>query len=745
MSLVRDPFRSFWMGGFEGADHHNSHGQALDMAAAHGHVAQCEEDYARAASLGIATVRESMGWRLCETAPGVFDFERPLRMAAAARRQGVQLLWTLMHYGTPPDVSLLDDALIGRFEAFAAAAARALADAGGATPVYTLVNEINFLAWAAAETNLIGGYVGDPAHTGESSCASGYEIKRRLVRATLAAQHAVRRIDPAARFMQVEPLVHVVAPADRPELAAAAEEVASFQWQTWDILAGRVEPGLGGAADMLDLVGVNHYHNGQWEVGTERRLHWHTQDPRRRGLDLLLRDAWRRYGRPLVVSETSHVGAGRGLWLSDIASQVQQARVDGVPVWGLCLYPLVDRPDWNAPGQWHHSGLWDVPALPTDRVLNGPYALALAQWQERLPDAAPLAKPWLVVFSHRRWTLARHRTQHLMTRLARRYRIAYVEAPRPTSGSARLAQFCPQPDVVVLCPHTADALAGFEGGPTSDVARLLRAFAYEHAIAQPIAWLTTPEAAPLARGLDPTLVVFDAGAGAALASVDEADLVFAAARGHATDAIALPPAVDAADFDPRQLSWGGSEAQEAGRLLAACAGPLLGYVGNIDERVDMALLLAVADARPQWQLVMIGLAESEAQALPQRPNLHWLGPQPYSVLPYLLARLNVCLLPFKAGARGQPCQAPQLLEYLANGRPVVATASANVPARFAPWVSMAADTDSFMRACASALAGPAIHTPDAVFDTHDSWEQRADTVLGLLEQELSAVAEVETP
>ena len=131
--------------------------------------------------------------------------------------------------------------------------------------------------------------------------------------------------------------------------------------------------------------------------------------------------------------------------------------------------------------------------------------------------------------------------------------------------------------------------------------------------------------------------------------------------------------------------------------------------------------------------------------MPRRPNLHWLGPQPYSVLPYLLALLNVCLLPFKPGARGQPCQAPQLLEYLASHRPVVATASASLPSRFAPWVAMAADTDSFIRACASALDPAAIRGHAAVFDTHDTWEQRAETVLGLLEQELSAVAEVETP
>ena len=129
------PVRAFWMGGCEGADHLDGHGRPLDMAAAHGHLQQLDEDYALAAAMGIGTVRESLGWRLCETAPGVYDLERALRMARSARRQGLQILWTLMHYGTPADVSLMDDRLIERFAAFATAAAQALADETDGPPV----------------------------------------------------------------------------------------------------------------------------------------------------------------------------------------------------------------------------------------------------------------------------------------------------------------------------------------------------------------------------------------------------------------------------------------------------------------------------------------------------------------------------------------------------------------------------------------------------------------------------------
>jgi len=256
-------------------------------------------------------------------------------------------------------------------------------------PIYNPINEIGFLSWAATETASFSSRPGASSRASEAgSLRSGYAIKRRLARASLAAIDAIRAIDPRARFLHVEPLVHVVAPAGRPELQPLADQVAAYQWQAWDLIAGRAEPELGGNAAALDLLGVNHYHSGQWEVLTEERLHWHERDPRRRPFAEQLAAAWRRYGRPLLVAETSHVGAGRAAWLEEIGAEVAAAQRAGVPVEGLCLYPLFDRPDWNDPGHWHHSGLWDhegdvdAPALVVD------YAAALTRCQRSLAPRA---------------------------------------------------------------------------------------------------------------------------------------------------------------------------------------------------------------------------------------------------------------------------------------------------------------------------------------------------------------------
>ena len=121
------------------------------MVRSTGHLARLDEDYARLGRLGLRTVRESIGWRLAEPAAGRYDFQRLRLTAAAARRHGLQVLWTLMHYGAPDDGDLRQGAWVPRFAGFAAAVAEELRRLGEEAPVITPVNEINFLAWALSE------------------------------------------------------------------------------------------------------------------------------------------------------------------------------------------------------------------------------------------------------------------------------------------------------------------------------------------------------------------------------------------------------------------------------------------------------------------------------------------------------------------------------------------------------------------------------------------------------------------
>ena len=91
----------------------------------------------------------------------------------------------------------------------------------------------------------------------------------------------------------------------------------------------------------------------------------------------------------MLVSETGHFGVGRAAWVSEIAMEVGIARAKKIPVEGICLYPIIDRPDWEDLNYWHHSGLWDlVPNAHGDleRVIEPNMLSALRCAQRMGPD-----------------------------------------------------------------------------------------------------------------------------------------------------------------------------------------------------------------------------------------------------------------------------------------------------------------------------------------------------------------------
>lgn len=727
------PLAGFWMGGFEGVDHVNGHGTALDLCALSGHLAKLEADHRRAAEMGLTCVRESIGWRLAEDASGRIDLSRALRIAHSARQHGLQVLWTLMHYGVPDGLSLHDDALIPRFARFAAQVARVLGGASERAPVYTPINEINFLAWAASQPGLLAAPHHTPPGDSETVRERGYAAKRRLVQAALAGMAAMRAVDPRCRFLHVEPLVHVVAPADQPELAEAAQGFCDWQWQAWDLLAGREEPQLGGTPEVLDLLGVNHYHDSQWELHTQRRLDWHTRDPRRRPLSQLLADTAARYGRPVLVAETGHVGSGRADWLHEMAAEARSALQRGVPLMGMCLYPLVDRPDWGDTAHWHRSGLWhvdhDLPGLP--RVLDADYARALQEWQHELPTSDSgigRRRPVLLVFTHLRWDFAAHRTRHLMERLAEHWRIVVVEEPVFDTGPARVQCFARGPRIQVLMPHSPVPDAGFGPAQQAVLAPLLADWLHARGLTPAVHWITTPQALRLSRALNPDApLVYDCAdelAGFAGAPADMAERETEALQGAAL-VLAAGPSLQRTraaaagrvvhlvpnGVEPDRAPAPGTEGPrdwattEAAWRQGALPGPRLGYAGAVDERLDTDLLAHLADARPHWQFVMVGpVLKRDPAALPQRPNLHWLGAMPSPTMPAFMAGWSIGLVPFRPGLATVHANPLKVLEYLAAGLPVVSTPLADLAPLQQAGVHRAEDAVSFLQACDDCLS-----------------------------------------
>jgi hypothetical protein len=370
-------FQSFWIGGFEAACHVNEAGTRLDMIAATQHDRQVDHDYALLKTVGISTVRDALRWPLIESA-GMFDFSSFAPMLAAAETHQMQVLWTLCHYGWPDDVDVFAPEFPTRFARFAGAVARYVKDHSSRLPCYTPVNEISFLSWAAGE---VGWF---------SPCARGRgpELKRNLVRAVIAACDAIWAEDRRARIIHVDPIIHVMAPTSRPDLTEVAEQQRASQFEAWDMMAGVQAPELGGHPRYLDVMGVNYYHSNQWEL-PDRRLRWEEtpRDPRWVPFHKLLAEVYDRYRCPLFVGETSHFGVGRAAWIREIAAELWVAYEHGIPLEGVCIFPVLDRHEWNDPSHWHNSGLWDVVRLPDgtlQRVLNEEYAQEIRRSQTLL-------------------------------------------------------------------------------------------------------------------------------------------------------------------------------------------------------------------------------------------------------------------------------------------------------------------------------------------------------------------------
>ena len=332
-------FQSFFLGGFECATHRRRDRTRIDVLAAIHHDTRAAEDYTLLAQAGIRTVRDGLRWHLIERTPGVYEWSSFLPMLDAALATNTEVLWDLCHWGVPDDLDPFSPEFVARFTAFAAAAATLIRDrrhtAGLTTPAfYCPINEISFWSWVG----------GDIEHFAPFAAGRGPELKCNLVRASLAAIHAVRAVDPTARFVQPEPIIRIVADPAKPEEVPGVLAHSNSQFEVWDMLSGHTEPGLGGAPDLLDLVGVNFYWNNEWIHEGERIPPGHGLH---RPLHTLLADLYQRYHRPILITETGTEAASAIGWLGYISAEVRAAQRLGVPILGVCLYPVTDYPGWD--------------------------------------------------------------------------------------------------------------------------------------------------------------------------------------------------------------------------------------------------------------------------------------------------------------------------------------------------------------------------------------------------------------
>ncbi len=337
-----------------------------------------------------------------------------------------------------------------------------------------------------------------------------------------------------------------------------------------------------------------------------------------------------------------------------------------------------------------------------------------------------MSPPVLLVFSHLRWAFVHQRPQHLLSRLAAHWQVLYVEEPVHCAGPGWLEERQPCAGVTVLVPHTPQKTTGFDDEQQTWVHLLLFGWLQDQPLDVDVAWLYTPLALPLAQASLASCIVYDCmdeltgfkNAPPQLrqreqALMEVAGLVLTGGPSlyRARSALhpnvhCLPSAVDAAHYSPCSLEAGNPHALQADSLQAHLPHPRLGYFGVIDERLDIELLAHLADAHPEWAIVMVGpVVKIDPASLPRRNNIHWLGMQPYALLPYLLAGWDLCLMPFALNDATRFISPTKTLEYMAGDKPVVSTAVCDVVTLFGSAVEVVrGDRDDFVTACEGVLA-----------------------------------------
>jgi glycosyltransferase involved in cell wall biosynthesis len=101
--------------------------------------------------------------------------------------------------------------------------------------------------------------------------------------------------------------------------------------------------------------------------------------------------------------------------------------------------------------------------------------------------------------------------------------------------------------------------------------------------------------------------------------------------------------------------------------------PIAGFVGRIASWIDLELIRDCALALPEWSFVLVGPTNTALSELEAMPNVHCLGARDYEEVPGYVRAFDVCLAPFVSSALSESVNPLKVHEYLAAGKPVVAT------------------------------------------------------------------------
>jgi glycosyltransferase involved in cell wall biosynthesis len=334
----------------------------------------------------------------------------------------------------------------------------------------------------------------------------------------------------------------------------------------------------------------------------------------------------------------------------------------------------------------------------------------------------------LIAICHLSWDWVWQRPQQFLSRLSQTHPVLFVEThcTRTPASFTRTRVARHYHEVTILEVHLPQQHWSNAAFIDSERRRILQdrlANEFKGRFNDAILWFNDPMAVTAYAGhLGERMIVYDCMdelsqfQGAAPGLVERelqltrlADVIFCGGRKMRDKRLPLNPNTHfyGTGVDCEHFGAARSDELPVDPEIAALNGPVLGYFGVVDERLDYELITALADANREWSVAMVGpVAKVNPASLPRRPNLHWLGARPYEQLPAITKGFAVCLMPFAINAATEYINPTKALEYMAVGRPVVATAINEVRTNFSSVSRVARNHSEFIKMCRREARSP---------------------------------------
>ncbi len=807
--LAAQPFR--WAVGIESSwiPH-----LSIDQFAWTQHDRFWREDFRRVSEeLGCKWMRYSVPWHLVEPEPGKYDWRWADERFDHAGQLGIDLILDLVHFGTP---TWLPEAF-GDVD-FPTALERFSREFGqrysGVIRCVCPVNEPLITALFCGDVGLW------PPHG--HGLMSYMGVLSRVAQAVSRSINALRETMPGVEIILCDALEHASVETgscrENPGLLERMEKDVRLRMNrrhvVLDLVTGRIDsehplrPWLTAhgfsQSDLnwflhnraqFDVLGLDYYAHSEIELyACDDR--WRQRVPSNLvGLNATVRDYWKRYQLPMMITETNCCGEDerRKEWLRFTVSDIRQLRGEGIPVVGYTWWPLLDHLDWDGAllhqiGKIHRVGIYNLERQASgemrrmatelvrvyrEMVGQGDDAVGLLKLEEQPPQersrlprqetesiAGQLDYP-IVVHCHLRWEGVWQRPQQFLSRLSKQHRVLFVEGPqlRETNDgpSFQLLPVSNFPQITIM--QTFFPAHRFHDGEWIDAERLrlLRealAGPLKGELERPVQWFYDPMAVTSFAGkLDEHAIVYDCMDQLSqfkfappdlvhrerqLLSV--ADVVFAGGRKLHESKSRLNQNCHfyGCGVEVDHFSKARSDQTTIPHDLDFIHRPMLGYFGVVDERMDYQLIERLADANPEWSIVIIGpLAKVDPNSLPVRVNIYWLGKRDYALLPAYTKAFQVCLMPFALNEATEYINPTKALEYMAAGKQIVSTAVPDVISNFGTVVKVAESHEEFVRYCQSAVENPDYAAVERGLEMteQNGW----DSIVGKLEEHVRHV------